>query len=846
MNINRRIMIWSSNFFQDARYGLRILARNPGFALVAVCSLGIGIGANTAIFSAIKTILLDSLNVRQPEKLRVVRWEFPNGQPMYSLSGDLEQTNSGATSSTAFSYPVYQALRNSSDSFENICAFDPVPRRFISSFNGEAEPVSVLMVSGNFFSTFEVPPVGGRSLMPADDVAIGSGPVIELSNEYWQRKFGGSKDVIGRVIQLNRVPVTVVGIAPVSFTGPEPGRGPDMYVPLTMDPILDPLIDPLVSAGLSENDITDGERWWLTIIGRIKPNETDQHALAAFNVAFRNAVDATLGKHHKDLDHLRLGISPGNRGAGLPNNGFPEAARVLIGVVALVLLLACANLANLLLARAASRQRELSLRIALGARRSRVMRQVLTESILISMLGGCAGFVLGYMARNLIPDVLHQNITITFDWKVVAFTLLISLFTAILFGGFPAWQATLTDMQSALKDSARITGTRSKSVLGKSLVVTQVSLSAVLLIGSGLFLTTLRNLMGSKIGFQPEHLLLFDLSLPETQYKSGRSRADILSELQTRIEQLPGVRTVTFSAAALLAGNTSTTNFDPNGDTSPNHSKAWLNVVGTDYFETMGIPIVAGRQFNEEDSKSRSKVAIINLRLAREFFPHRNPIGITFNDDHIRIVGISGDAKFKDLRMDPPPTYYLLYQQVATANSITFAVKTSLLPTSLTGSIRSVVESVDRDLPVTNVRTQQAQLNDSLSAERLFASLTGGFGFLALLLACIGIYGLTAYTVSRRTNEIGIRMALGAQRQQILRMILREGCILAIIGIGIAFVLALVMGRLVQTFLYGLHPTDPLVLTFAASVLMIVTLTASWLPARKAASIDPMRALRHE
>lgn len=763
---------------------------------------------------------------------------------MYSLQGDLEQTKSGATVSTSFSYPLYQAMKNHGEAFENVTAFDPEVRTFVSAVNSKAEPVSVQMVSGNFFATFRIIAVLGRTLLPADDIAVGSGPVVEISDSYWAQRFGRSPQVIGKVIELNGIPVTVVGITPRGFTGPRPGKSPDIYLPLTMQPVVEPLVvDPLATDG--NNQFTDGEHWWVAVIARVKPHVTDAQALASLEGVFVRTAKDTMDKHHDNLDQLRLNISPGSRGLVTLSNEFSQTAHVLLAVVGLVLLLACANVANLLLARSASRNREVSIRIALGAGRSRIMRQVLTENMLLALLGGGAGLILGYLGRDLVPHVLHQNVTVNFDWQVMAFTFAISLVTGLLFGGLPAWRTTLLDMQSGLQDTARGTLRKSKTLLGKSLVVLQVCLSTVLLIGAGLFLRTLHNLNHAQLGFQPERLLLFDLSVLERQYTNQETRSATFDQLKTQIAALPGVKMTTFSEAALLAGDTSTTNFDPNGET-PRSEKAWLNAIGDNYFETMGIPLVAGRAFSNEDTATGPKVAVINLRLAHQFFPNENPIGRTFNDDHIRIVGIGGDAKFKDLRMEPPPTYYRPYRQSATSNSVTFAVKAAVMPSSLTEAVRSVVLSLDKDLLITNMRTQDEQINDSLREERLFATLTTGFGLLALLLASIGVYGITAYTVSRRTNEIGIRMALGAQRPQVLRMVLREACWLAAAGVGTGLAISLVVGHLVRSLLYDLRSSDPLTLATAGTILIAVILVASWMPARRAASLHPMKALRHE
>jgi predicted permease len=805
----------------------------------------LGIGANTAIFSTTKAVLLDPLTAPHPERLRLLQWQFPESQPMYSLSGDLVQTNTGATASTSFSFPIYQALKEHAQAFEGLTAFDAEPRQLVANVNGNAERVPVLLVAGTFFQVFRAGAAVGRTLLPSDDERPGGEAVADISDAYWAQRFGRSPAAVGRTIEVNRIPVTIVGVVAASFDGPGPGARPEIYLPLSMDAAVDPFSDPLVAAGMSGSQLTDGERWWLAIMGRLKPGVSDERALASLAPAFAHTVQATLGNHHSGVDRLKVKISAGNRGLQPLENEFSQTASVLMLVVALELLLACANLANLLLARASARKRELGLRIALGAGRARILQQVLTESITAALLGGVAGLFLGYVGRNLVPHMLQRDERVSFDWQVMAFTFGISLLTGLLFGGAPAWQATLTDLQAGLQQASRSTPTRAISLFGKTLVVAQVCLSAVLLIGAGLFLRTLRNLAGSQLGFRPEHLILFDVTLPQTEYKTEQSRAGVFRRLQDGMAAVPGVQMATFSEFALLAGSTSTTNFDRN-DEKPAGRKAWQNVVASNYFDAMGIPIVAGRSFGSEDVHSKARAAIINLRLARELFAGEDPIGKTFNDEHIRVVGICADTKFKDLWMDPPPAYYLLYDQRAASNHVAFALRTTASPGSLRGAIQRAVRLVNSQLPITDLRTQGQQIENSLAQERLFAALTSSFGLLALLLAGIGIYGTTAFTVSRRTNEIGIRMALGARRGQILRMISGQACGLAIIGVALASAISLIMGDLLRHFLYGLRASDPATLGAALAVLVMVAFAASWLPARKAASVDPMQALRHE
>jgi predicted permease len=841
MRLSRRATRLGEDLFDDVRYGLRTIARRPAFALVAICSLALGVGANTAIFSIAKAVLLDPLTVPHPEHLRLLRWEFPGNQPMNSLHGDVERTTSGSTTSTSFSYPVYEAFKQNNEIFDDLTAFEPESRRFASIVDGEAESVSAQLVSGTFFSTFQVNAVEGRTLLPSDDL-VGASPATVISDAYWEQQFDRSPGAVGSVIEVNRIPVTIVGVLPATFRGVRPGRGPDLFLPL----FLQSTVNPLIIDGQKRDVFADGQRWWVAVMGRIKPRVTDKQATVALEGIFAQTVRNTLpDRSHKGLDRLHVNIEPGNRGLQAIGNNFQDVIRVLMVVVGLLLVLACANLATLLLVRIGSRRRELSVRTALGAQRSRILRQVVTESLLLAFLGGSAGLALGYAGRNLISHFLQLPLPVQFDSKVLGFTFFISLLTGLLFGGFPAWHATRSDVSSGLKYSTATTG-RSRLFLGKLLVAVQLCLSVVLLIGAGLFLRTLNNLLHTQLGFQPEHLLLFDLNLPKNEYQTDASRIVLFNQLQTQIDALPGVNSATFSASAMLAEDTSTTNFDPQGDAAPRHEKVWMNVVGTNYFQTMGIPLRFGRTFGNLDSESTFKVAVINSRLAHEFFENENPLVKTFNDEHIHVIGICGDAKFKNLRMDPPPTYYLLYSQWGQNNSVTFQVKTAVLPGSLTGAIRKVLQDLDGGLPITNVRTQDEQIAETLRKETLYATLTTAFGLLAALIAGIGVYGIMAYIVSGRTNEIGIRMALGAQASHVLRVVLLEALYLAIVGIGAGLVISILVSRIVESLLYGLRSSDPLTLAAAAVFLMAIVLAASWIPARRAARVDPMQALRNE
>ncbi|HEX3437443.1 MAG TPA: ADOP family duplicated permease, partial [Pseudacidobacterium sp.] len=551
----------------------------------------------------------------------------------------------------------------------------------------------------------------------------------------------------------------------------------------------------------------------------------------------------------------RFAMQDGSRGEDLNGDKFAKPIYVLIALAVFVLLLACANLANLLLARASSRQRELSVRLALGATRGRIMRQLLTESLLLSAAGGIAGVLLGYFGRNAIPQLMSSPwegamIHVRFDWKIFGFTAAVSLFTGLLFGFVPAWQAMHTQVSGGLKENAHSAIQCSGNFSGKILVAIQIALSMLLLVVAGLFVRTLTNLNKNHLGFRPNNLVLFEIQAPNTRYPTPKNIV-LYRQIEEQLASVPGIKSVTLSKNPLIAGNVSNDDFVPDGLPPNQNGKTYVddNVVGQDFFATMGIPILAGRSFNSTDTETSRLVAVANQQLVKEYFPDINPIGRTFlsNKKRIEIIGISGNTRYADLRNDPPAMFYTLYRQQSKGEpSMTFEISTSTESSALVPVLRDAVASVDKDLPLLNIRTQNAQISDRTKQERTFASLTSGFGLLALVLACTGIYGIMAYTVSRRTNEIGIRMALGAQPGRVLRTVLGEAWWLAFVGVVVGLSAAMGLGRLIASMLYGLKPYDPSTLAMAGLLLILVALAASWIPARRAASVDPMQALRHE
>ncbi len=838
---------WGTGWFDELRadlgYALRMLAKSPGFAAIAVGSLALGIGANAAIFTIARQILLDRLDVHQPEDLRLFAWTGGENRVPIRIWGHWNKANHTCTS---FSYPVYQQLRRQNGVFEDVFAFKVIPELTVAVDN-KPEPVTAELVSGNYYSALGVNTVIGREIQNSDDGAPGSGAVAVISDGFWSRHFGRSPDAIGKTIDVNLTPVTIVGVNPGAFTGASSVQiSPDVFLPFSMEPAVAP--------NGAKSLLTNPDQWWVLVMGRVKPGVADESARAAMEVLLSNAVQSTMAVE-KGQSVPRFAMQDGSRGEDLNGERFTKPIYVLMALAGVVLLLACANLANLLLARASSRQRELSVRLALGAKQARIMRQMLTESLLLSSAGGIAGLLLGYCGRNAIPHLMSSSwetavMHVRFDWKIFGFTAAVSLFTGLVFGFMPAWQAMHTQVNNGLKENSHSATQGSGNFSGRMLVAVQIALSMLLLVGAGLFIRTLANLNKSRLGFRPDNLVLFEIQAPNTRYPAPKDLA-LYRQVEQRLASAPGVRSVALSKNPLIAGNVSNDDFVPDGLPSNVSGKTYVddNVVGQDFFATMGIPMLAGRSFDGTDTETSRLVAVVNQQLVKEYFPNINPIGRTFlsNKKHIEIIGISGDTRYADLRDDPPATFYTLYRQQSKSEpSMTFEISTDIEPSAVVTVLRDAVASVDKDLPLLNIRTQDAQIRDRTRQERLFVSLTSGFGLLALILACIGVYGVMAYSVSQRTHEIGIRMALGAEPERVRRMVLREATWVVALGILAGVCGALALGRVIASLLYGIKAWDPTILAGSAGMLMVVALGASWIPAWRAARVDPMRALRHE
>jgi predicted permease len=837
-----------STLARDLHFGLRQLRRNPTLTGVAITSLALGIGANTAIFTAAKRVLFDSLPVRNPHQLRLLTWVSGHEQPVPPVWGDVGPNEDGGLRGDSFSYPVLEEMRRRTGTLQALIAFKDAPMTI--TVDGHAEIINAELISGNAFSSLGVQAELGRTLSPADDLAPGSGPVVVISDGFWAQRFARSPLVLGKAISLNGVPVTIIGVSSERFAGLQMGSSMQAFVPLTMQPILLPR-----PQNGSVSLLNDPQSWWVQILVRVDASEG--RAQAELDAALRQAAMPIL-KHTGDLDRFHLRLEPGDRGLDYLRGAYARPSYVLLALAGLVLLLACLNLANLQLARSATRQRELSTRMALGAGRWGIARQMLTESLLLSGFGGAAGLLLGFLGRNVVPRLLMKSpqpelVLAQFDWRVVLFTLAISLATGILFGLAPVWQATRMASHTGLRESGGGTVDRRRFWFDKSLVTAQVALSTTLLIGAGLFVHTLINLNSLPLGFASNNVLLFRLTLPRTRYSDAQSTT-FFRQLKEKLASVPGVRSVTFSNIAIIGDGHSGATFRLHGHPQEKDpARVQTNGVGADFFQTLGIPILQGRALDRHDTAISPKVAVVNRALAEKFFPHENPIGKTFETDAddaggpILIVGIAADTRYADMRSETPPTFYVPYVQAVNAPArMMVELRTSSGPAGVLTGVRTAVESLDRDLPMMDLRTMQEQVRSTLSDERALAELAGGFSLLALVLASIGIYGMMAYTVTSRTGEIGLRIALGARANQVLSGVLREAFVLTGAGIVLGLLAALWLTRFIRVMLYGLAGTDALTVGGAAALLIAVSLLAAFAPALRASRIDPIRALRHD
>ncbi|MDX2030836.1 MAG: ABC transporter permease [Blastocatellia bacterium] len=866
-----------NTLWQDLRYGVRVLLRQKGLSAIAILSLALGIGANTALFSVVDAMLLKMLPVPEPERLVLFRSVGPREFSVGSYNGNSStDPATGRRTMTSFAYQSYLRMREQQGVLSDVFAFGNVNLNVNAL--GQADVASGQAVSGNYFTGLGVQPLHGRLLIDADDSASAS-PAAVLGYRYWQRRFGEDPTVVGRQINLNNIAFTVVGVTPPGFDGAmDVGSTQDVTVPIAWEPQL--------AAERARSNMDGAGAWWLRVMGRLKPGATAEQARVQLEAAFHRSViehrsarqaraQATGGNAINDLDpkfYPRLFLDPGAQGEMNTRQYYAPSLYLLLGVVGLVLLIACANVANLLLSRASARRKEIGVRLALGASRGRLIRQLLTESVMLAALGGALGVLFalwikdGLLAVNDWGGRGMRALEPSLDWRVLGFTLGLSLLTGIVFGLAPAWRATKIDLAPSLKDSARSSSAASRSLLGRGLVVLQVALSLLLLVGAGLFLRTLINLQRVDPGFNTKNLLLFGIQPGLIGYKEEKL-TQLYQQLTERLESQPGVTSVTFSRMRLLAQGSSSRGVflrsalsaapDSEGRIREN-GEGYVHQVRENFLEAMEIPLLAGRSLRATDDATAPRVVVVNQTFANKYFPNENPIGKRFafdprKPDEMEIVGLVRDAKYARQRDEIPPTAYLSWrQELRSMSGATFEVRTAGDPAAAVAAVREAVRQVDANLPLNNVRTQIEQAEETLALERLFARLFSLFGLLAQQLASIGLYGVMAYAVSQRTHEIGIRMALGANRRDVLTMILRQGMSLTVIGIALGLAGAYVLTKYLESqmnlsrMLYGVKLADPLTYGVITVSLTLVALLACFIPARRATKVDPMVALRYE
>ena len=836
----------------DVRYAVRSFRKNPSLVLVIAASLALGIGANTAIFSVINAVSLKMLPVREPERLVLLRWSAKAWPDPFvqSMEGGLEHVPGAHTASTSFSSEVYEAIKRENDTFDETFSFGNNDENVNLEVNGRAESAHLQAVSGNFFKGLGVSPVLGRTIVPADDSASAT-PVAVVSQDFWRSHFAGDTVVSAKTITINGENVMIVGVAPPEFFGIIPGNPVDVYIPLSF---FKAQWNRLYPGDALDRPTT----WWLGVIGRLKPGIEPAKATSELQVILGRTLRAKV-KTASNAVFPSIGVLPAGRGLNALREKFSTSLLLLMGMVGLVLLIACANVAGLLMARASARQKEIAVRLSLGASRGRVIRQLLAESVLLALMGGVAGLLVSFWASSMLVRLLSSGknpiyLPAGVDTRVLAFTAAVSILSGIIFGLVPAVAATRVNISPTLKDNAAQLSPRGMRFrFGKAMVGGQVALSLLLLIASGLLLRTLNRLQRVNLGFHQQALLTFEVR-PGLNAYSDEKLIAYYEELQRRLQALPGVRSVAFAQHGPIDSGWSSNGMGIPGYTATNERvDFYRHIVGPEYFATLNIPIVLGRPITERDTLSTPRSVVINETAVRKYFHGDNPIGKSLvsgknqNVTTFEIVGVAKDVKYGNIRDDAPPTFYWSYaQSTLISRQMIYLVRTDTDPIALENPVRQVCFDLDKDVPVVHMKTEEEIVQGSLFLERTFALLSSAFGALALRLACVGLYGTIGYAVARRTAEIGVRMALGAERGKILRMVLGETLLLVVAGIIVGLPAAWAAARLLTHQLYGLSPHDPLTITTAGALILAITLLAGYLPARRASRVDPMVALRCE
>jgi predicted permease len=879
--------------WHDLRYGVRQLKRNPGFTTVAVVTLALGIGANTAIFSLIDAVMLRAVPVYDPAQLVVLRWSAHKRPQRNSTSGfgDCDRGDEKNPSDCSLPYPFFELIRSQKNVFSAATAFAG-PAHLVLSGNGLARMASGEIVSGDYFSTLGVGAALGRTLGPADDTPSAA-PAAVLSYAYWQTAFGGSPSALGRTILLNNVPFTVVGVAEPGFTRLSPGKTQDLFLTLSMLPRLN------IPWG-NDRDMRGYSDWWLVVVARLKSGVAIGQAQAAATLLFRNAMLHGAKALSKESDDPRIQLLPAQQGLTGQRGYFTKPLYILMCAVGFVLLIACANVAGLLLARSTSRQKEMAVRLALGAGRPRIVRQLLIESTTLSVAGGALGVLFAFWGvRAMTTFILGYTdspfpFAVEPEWRALAFTLSISLLTGILFGLAPALRSTRLNLAPALKENTTTLpggGTRVSGGwhLDKALVVVQVGLSMIVLVGAGLMVRTLQNLRSINPGFDTRNVVLFGINPTLQKYQDGQIQT-LYHNLREQLAALPGVISVSYSSDALLSGSLWTSDLHVEGQEGKTTQEVDMLATGPDFLKTLRIPLLEGRALSPADfdvaaqaaalrqspqqtaapdgvaaaAKSPAPVSppipvMVNAAFVRHYFANQNPLGkmLTQGDSDStsgnslggksnikrwEIVGVVGDTKYPSLRREVQPGVYVPF----TGGGAYFEVRTASNPSALIPSVRELAQRLDSNVPLFGMHTQTESVEGLLTQERVIARLSTFFGLLAMLLACVGLYGLLSYEVARRTREIGIRMSLGAERRDVTRLIIGRGMRLTALGVALGALGGFALTRVLTSLLYDVKPADAPTYLFVALLLAGVALLASYIPAWRAAKVDPMVALRYE
>lgn len=830
------------SLWQDLRYGARLLRKSPSFTAVAVLMLALGIGANTAIFQLINAVRLRTLPVKNPQELCEVRIADMTG-----ARGSWSSWHSTTTN------PLWEQIRDNQQSFSGAFAWGS--ERWVNlASGGEARFAQALWVSGDFFKTIGVEPILGRVFTTGDDRRGGTSSIAVISYSFWRREFGGDPSVIGKTLKLEGHPFEIIGVTPASFFGLEVGQSFDVALPICAEQTL-----------YGENSrLDDGTEWWLSVAGRLKPGWSLEQATASLNTISSGVFEKSLTSNYpaEDVEKylaFKLKAEPMARGVSQLRETYGDPLWLLLAIAGLVLLVACANLANLTLARAGAREREIAVRLALGASRGRLIRQLLVESLLLAAGGATLGALLAndlssFLVSFISTEASPLYISLKTDWRVVGFAIVVAILTCALFGLTPAVRVTRLPPNAILKGGARgLTTNRERFGLRRILVVSQVALSMVLVVSALLFARSLQGLMTMDAGFQQDGLLVMYVNPPEMKIPSDRGLA-FKSELLDRVRRVPGVDGVAETDVVPLTGSSRENKVWMEDSKPEQGTNSYMSVISADYFKTIGTPMSAGRDFDERDGPNSPKVAIVNESFARRFTNGANPIGDRFwieatpNEPKslYEIVGLVKNAKYRDLREDFAPVAYRPITQNPHPGEFTqLVLRTKSEPTGILSGAKHAIAEIDPAIVVTS-GIFRSQIENSLLRERLMAMLSGFFGFLALLLACVGLYGIMSYTVAGRTNEIGIRVALGAEPRDVMLLIMRETFVLLGAGLSLGLVGGLCITRLALSLLFGLTPADPVSICLGAFVMLAVGGMAGYIPARRATQVDPIAALRYE